>query len=50
MIRNLREEAEAELGDDFDIKAFHRVVLTGGAMPMEILKRRVRSWIAEQKD
>ena len=45
VIRNLRNEAEAELGEDFDVKEFHRVVLTGGAMPMEILKRRVRNWV-----
>lgn len=48
-INELREEAETALGEDFDIRAFHRVVLTGGAMPLEVLKRRVRSWIeAEQ--
>ncbi len=49
VISELRARAERELGDDFDIKAFHRVVLTGGAMPMDILRQRVNSWINEVK-
>lgn len=49
VISELRAKAESELGDDFDIKAFHRVVLTGGAMPMDILRQRVQAWIANKK-
>lgn len=49
VISELRAQAERQLGDDFDIKAFHRVVLTGGAMPMDILRQRVNAWIAEQQ-
>ncbi len=49
VISELRAQAENELGDNFDIKAFHRVVLTGGAMPMDILRQRVNSWIDEVK-
>ncbi len=48
-ISELRAQATAELGDDFDIKAFHRLVLTGGAMPMDVLRQRVASWIASEK-
>ncbi|GAB4200001.1 MAG: DUF885 domain-containing protein [Wenzhouxiangellaceae bacterium] len=49
VIRQLRGEAEQALGDGFDIRAFHRLVLTGGAMPLEVLQRRVREWIAAEQ-
>jgi uncharacterized protein (DUF885 family) len=45
VIENLREEAERRMGSRFDIKAFHDVVLLGGAMPLTVLERRVREWI-----
>jgi uncharacterized protein (DUF885 family) len=48
-IRKLRTEAEAALGPKFDIKAFHRVVLTAGAVPMAVLGDVVRDWIKTQK-
>ncbi len=48
-IQELRKRAEAELGDKFDIKGFHDTVLGGGALPLELLERRVNSWINSQK-
>lgn len=48
-LRDLREKARRELGDRFDIREFHRVVLLGGAMPMAVLDERVADWIAERK-
>ena len=45
-IQELRRKAEAELGDDFDIRALHDTILGGGAMPLAILERRVDEWIA----
>lgn len=48
-IQELRRDAEAELGDAFDIRAFHDTVLGGGAMPLAILERRVDEWIATVK-
>ena len=45
----LREKAEAELGDDFDIRGFHDTVLGGGAVPLAILERRVDEWIDSVK-
>ena len=49
-IRNLRAEAETALGNRFDIRAFHDVILEEGAMPLSLLEQRVRDWIADQKD
>jgi uncharacterized protein (DUF885 family) len=40
-IMALRGEAEAKLGDDFDIKAFHDVMLTNGALTLPMLRERV---------
>jgi uncharacterized protein (DUF885 family) len=48
-ILELREKARAELGDRFDIKGFHDTVLGGGALPLEILERRVNDWVATRK-
>lgn len=47
-IRELRSEAKAALGDAFDIRAFHDVVLEDGAVPLPVLDQNVRRWIAEQ--
>jgi uncharacterized protein (DUF885 family) len=48
-ILRLRAMAEKELGDDFDIKEFHEMILLNGAMPLEILEESVTSWVNEQK-
>jgi uncharacterized protein (DUF885 family) len=48
-IQELRKLAETELGDKFDLKAFHDVVLGGGALPLDILEKVVKEWIAEVK-
>lgn len=45
-IQELRRKAEAELGNKFDIRAFHDTILGGGALPLEILEKRVDRWIA----
>jgi uncharacterized protein (DUF885 family) len=44
-IQQLRARAEEALGDQFDIRAFHDTILTGGAMPLAVLERRVDNWI-----
>jgi uncharacterized protein (DUF885 family) len=44
-IQELRKKAEDELGDKFDIKGFHDTILGGGALPLELLERRVNDWI-----
>jgi len=48
-IRKLRDEAKAQLGTKFDIKAFHDEVLNGGAMPLDLLQERVERWIKAQQ-
>jgi uncharacterized protein (DUF885 family) len=45
-ILELREQAREALGDRFDLKAFHKVVLQDGALPLEILEERIKAWIA----
>ncbi|WP_417489862.1 DUF885 domain-containing protein [Maricaulis sp.] len=45
-ILRLRGIAEAELGEAYDIRDFHDVVLTQGAMPLAILEERVQDFIA----
>ena len=47
-IRELRSEAEAVLGEGFDIRAFHDLVLAEGAVPLSLLEERVRTWVSTQ--
>ncbi len=46
-IQRLRKISEDQLGEKFDIRAFHDTVLSGGALPLSMLERQVKSWIAE---
>ncbi len=48
-ILKLRDEAKKQLGEKFDLKAFHDQILNGGAMPLDLLKQRVEAWIKDQK-
>jgi len=48
-IRKLRDEAKAQLGPKFDIKAFHDEVINGGAMPLDLLQERLERWMKGQK-
>ena len=45
----LRERAERELGDDFDIRAFHDELLGGGALPLDLLEQRMDAWVTAER-
>jgi len=48
-ISRLRREAESALGTKFDVKKFHRVVLTNGELPLSVLAIQVREWITKEQ-
>lgn len=48
-ILELRERAKRELGDLFDIRAFHDAVLGDGALPLDELEKKIDGWIAARK-
>ena len=48
-IRELRAKGEKQLGEKFDIREFHDVVLRNGAVPLDILERLVEEWLNEKR-
>ena len=44
-IKELRARARRELGDTFDLKEFHEVVLRSSAVPLDILEAQIQAWI-----
>jgi len=48
-ILELRETAEEALGESFDIRQFHELLLMNGAMPLALLKDQVTTWIDAQR-
>ena len=48
-ILKLRQAAKEQLGEKFDIRAFHDEVLGDGALPLDVLDKRVRDWVASKK-
>ena len=48
-IMQLKQKAQAELGSQFDIRAFHTVLLANGALPLDVLAQQVDAYIAQVK-
>ncbi len=48
-IRELRAEAETALRAKFDLRRFHDAVLLQGSVPLDVLERQVRDWIATER-
>jgi uncharacterized protein (DUF885 family) len=48
-LRELRDYASRELGNKFDVRAFHDKLLGDGALPLDILEANIKAWVAEKK-
>jgi len=48
-IRELRSHAKNELGQKFDLRAFHDEILKNGALPMSVLETHLKEWVAKAK-
>ena len=48
-IKELRAFAEAEMGESFDIREFHDELLLNGAVPLSVLEKMIKEYVAEKK-
>lgn len=48
-IQDLRKNAETRLGDTFDIREFHDVILANGSVPLKVLEELVDDWIESRE-
>ena len=48
-ILKMRQYAKDQLGAKFDIRAFHDEVLSGGALPLDVLSSRIHEWVKQQQ-
>jgi uncharacterized protein (DUF885 family) len=48
-IQDLRREAEAALGDRFDIRAFHDRLLRVSSYALPVIEQEMRAWIREEQ-
>ena len=48
-IPEVREKAKKSLGDKFDIRQFHEIVLSNGSVPLDVLEELVDRWIKSKQ-
>jgi uncharacterized protein (DUF885 family) len=48
-ILELRKYAQDQLGNNFDVRAFHDEILNAGALPLDVLDSRIKIWVATRK-
>lgn len=48
-IKALKQEAQKELGQQFDVREFHNVLLENGSIPLDVLEENVKKWIEQVK-
>jgi len=46
-IRRLRADAQKRLGPKFDVKAFHDLLLGGGAVSLPVLREQIEAWVGD---
>ncbi len=49
-IRSLRQRAEEQLGDQFDLREFHNVILENGSIPLRVLEQQVDAYIEQNRE
>jgi len=47
-LRGLRRDAEKALGEKFNVREFHDQLLLSGALPLDVVTKRIQAWIAEK--
>ena len=48
-IKELRAYATKELGEKFNVRAFHDQILGTGPLPLDVLEKHIKEWVADQK-
>ncbi|MBL8266883.1 DUF885 domain-containing protein [Steroidobacter sp.] len=47
-LRSLRRDAEQALGEEFNVREFHDKLLLSGALPLDVLSKRIQAWVAQK--